>query len=133
MYIGRLAKLSGCTPKAIRLYEELGLIETPLRQGRYRIYNDHHVDVVRLIRVAQSAGFKLNELSGLLEEKRRQQRFPLDLAVAGIDEKRAQVHVQIAQLHGVLDRLQELQREIEQLYAEEQQQGCKVTLASAAK
>ena len=130
MYIGRLAKLSGCTPKAIRLYEELGLIAKPLRQGRYRVYDDHHVDVVRLIRVAQSAGFKLNELSEMLAEKRRQQRFPLELAVAGINVKREQVRAQIAQLHGVLDRLQALQQEIEYLYAEEQQPGCKVTLGS---
>lgn len=35
MYIGELAKLTGCTPKAIRLYEQLGLL-TPQRRGSTR-------------------------------------------------------------------------------------------------
>ncbi|MVW86760.1 MerR family DNA-binding transcriptional regulator [Pseudomonas sp. PB101] len=34
MYIGELARLSGCTPKAIHLYEQLGLL-TPQRHGSY--------------------------------------------------------------------------------------------------
>jgi len=38
MYIGELARLSGCTPKAIRLYEQLGLL-TPQRCARYQRAN----------------------------------------------------------------------------------------------
>lgn len=125
MYIGRLAKLTGCTPKAIRLYEELGLIEAPQRQGRYRIYTPHHVDIVRLIRVAQTAGFKLAELSGVLAEKQRQRRFPLELAHAGIEAKRLQVQAQIAELHALDGRLVDLQRELSRLYAEQPQQPCR--------
>ncbi|WP_460154684.1 MerR family DNA-binding transcriptional regulator [Pseudomonas sp. S2_G10] len=34
LYIGELAKLSGCTPKAIRLYEQSGLL-SPQRHGSY--------------------------------------------------------------------------------------------------
>ena len=33
MFIGQLAKLTGCTPKAIRHYEQLGLLPEPLRQA----------------------------------------------------------------------------------------------------
>ena len=85
MYIGRIAELTGCTPKAIRLYERLGLLPEPSRRGTYRFYTPHHVDIVRIIRVAQSAGFKLSELGTLIEEKNRQNRFPLELANAGIE------------------------------------------------
>lgn len=121
MYIGSLAKLTGCTPKAIRLYEELGLIEPPQRLGRYRIYTPHHVDVVRLIRGAQAAGFKLAELSGALAVKQQQRRFPLELALAGIEAKRLQVQAQIADLHTLDARLVELKSELSRLFAEPQQ------------
>ena len=43
MYIGRLSELTGATPKAIRLYESLGLIPVPRRQGAYRVYTDKDV------------------------------------------------------------------------------------------
>ncbi|MGQ7862942.1 MerR family transcriptional regulator [Pseudomonas sp. 32A] len=59
------AKLTGCTPKAIRLYEQLGLINEPQREGRYRLYNAHHLQIVHLIRKAQVAGFKLAEMGPL--------------------------------------------------------------------
>lgn len=124
MYIGKLAELTGCTPKAIRLYEELGLFAQPQRHGRYRVYTAHHVDILRLIRVAQSAGFKLAELGGLLAEKHRQQRFPLELANAGIEAKRLQVQAQIEALHLLDERLLELRREINLLFAEPAQQAC---------
>lgn len=39
MFIGRLAHLTGCTPKAIRPYEQMGLINPPQRSGRYRVYD----------------------------------------------------------------------------------------------
>lgn len=120
MYIGKLAKLTGCTPKAIRLYEEMGLFEPPQRQGRYRIYTAHHVDIIRLIRSAQSAGFKLAELGGVLAEKQQQQRFPLELATAGIEAKRLQVQAQIAELHALDDHLVQLRQDITRLFSEQQ-------------
>lgn len=125
MYIGRLAKLTGCTPKAIRLYEELGLFEPPQRQGRYRIYTPHHVDIVRLIRAAQATGFKLAELGEVLAEKQRLQRFPLELVSAGIDSKRLQVQEQISDLHALDARLLELRHEMIRLFAEQPQQTCR--------
>lgn len=68
MYIGELAKLSGCTPKAIRLYEQLDLL-TPQRSGSYRLYTPHHLTLVQMIRSAQAVGFKLGEMSELLAAK----------------------------------------------------------------
>src|SRR5690554_5382293 len=40
MYIGKLAEMTGATRKAIRLYESLGLIPVPSRNGNYRVYSD---------------------------------------------------------------------------------------------
>ncbi|WP_323992870.1 MerR family DNA-binding transcriptional regulator [Aeromonas dhakensis] len=38
MYIGEFARLAGSTPKAVRLYEQLGLLPEPRRRGSYRVY-----------------------------------------------------------------------------------------------
>ncbi|HUE92969.1 MerR family transcriptional regulator [Pseudomonas sp.] len=124
MYIGRIAELTGCTPKAIRLYESLGLLPEPGRRGTYRFYTPHHVDIVRIIRVAQSAGFKLSELGTLIEEKNRQNRFPLELANEGIEAKRLQVQAQVAALKALDQRLIELKRDINVLFAQAPQPTC---------
>lgn len=101
MFIGRLAQLTGCTPKAIRLYEQMGLISEPQRSGRYRVYNTHHVQMVHLIRKAQTAGFKLAEMGPLIAAKNALRAFPLDLANAAVDAKRADVQARIRELQAL--------------------------------
>lgn len=66
MHIGSIARLTGTTPKAIRLYEELGLLADVQRKGSYRIYSDKNIEEVRLIRRAQTLGFRLSELKPIL-------------------------------------------------------------------
>ncbi|KXI23209.1 MerR family transcriptional regulator [Photobacterium sanguinicancri] len=66
MYIGELSKLSGASPKAIRLYESRGLLLDIERRGKYRIYNNKDVKFVRLIKDAQTLGVTLSELKELL-------------------------------------------------------------------
>ncbi|WP_156899698.1 MerR family transcriptional regulator [Marinobacterium litorale] len=66
MYIGELCKRTGASRKAIYLYEQLGLIPTPPRQGSYRVYSTDMVELVKTIRCAQSLGFKLKELTAHL-------------------------------------------------------------------
>lgn len=65
MFIGKLAKLSGASAKAIRHYESLGILGPVHRAGRYRVYTDDHVEAIRLIRQAQALGFKLSEIRPL--------------------------------------------------------------------
>lgn len=66
MFIGPLSQRTGASPKAIRLYESLGLLYGVQRQGSYRIYSEQHVVQVQLIRRAQMLGFKLAELQPVL-------------------------------------------------------------------
>ncbi|HZX18178.1 MAG TPA: MerR family transcriptional regulator [Pseudomonas sp.] len=124
MYIGKAADLTGCTPKAIRLYESMGLLPAPSRQGRYRLYNAHHVAIIHIIRVAQAAGFKLIEMVPLLKEKERRQVFPLELANQEIAAKRQQVQADIAALTALDERLVELQAEVNVLFATPVSQAC---------
>lgn len=118
MYIGKVAELTGCTPKAIRLYESLGLLSAPARQGKYRVYTEHHLTIIRLIRVAQAAGFKLAEMAPLIAEKNQRQRFPLDIANLGIAAKRVQIRAEITALRALDERLVALQAEVNALFAE---------------
>ena len=116
MYIGELARLAGCTPKAIRLYEQMGLL-APQRHGSYRLYTAHHLTLVRMIRSAQSVGFKLGEMSQLLAAKQHQAPFPLALANQGIEAKRLELQAQILALQSQQQRLTQLQQQINQQFA----------------
>lgn len=116
MYIGELAKLSACTPKAIRLYEQLGLL-APQRLGSYRLYSAHHLTLVQMIRTAQMVGFKLGEMSELLAAKQHQAPFPLALANQGIDAKRLELQAQILALQNREQQLTLLQQQINQKFA----------------
>jgi DNA-binding transcriptional MerR regulator len=55
--IGELARRAGVTVRAIRYYEELGILEPPARQSRHRRYTDG--DLVHLQRVQQLKGYGL--------------------------------------------------------------------------
>jgi DNA-binding transcriptional MerR regulator len=68
--IGEVAELTGTTPRTIRYYEEIGLLDTaPERaQGKHRVYTQADVDRVReIIRLRDLLGLSLEQLSQLLE------------------------------------------------------------------
>jgi DNA-binding transcriptional MerR regulator len=68
--IGEVAELTGTTPRTIRYYEEIGLLDTaPERaQGKHRVYTQGDVDRVReIIRLRDLLGLSLEQLSQLLE------------------------------------------------------------------
>ncbi len=67
MYIGELAKRAGATPKAIRLYESMGLLGRVVRMGAYRVYTDKHIAQVQLIKLAQAMGFRLADVRVSME------------------------------------------------------------------
>ncbi|MFI7073866.1 MerR family transcriptional regulator [Micromonospora sediminicola] len=62
MRIGAVAKATGCTPRALRHYEEHGLI-TPARAANgYREYDEAVVTRVRNIRHLLDAGLTLDDV-----------------------------------------------------------------------
>lgn len=65
MRISELAKLTGASTKALRLYESKNLLPPVPRSGNYRDYQDIHLEQVLLIRKAQAMGFKLKELQSI--------------------------------------------------------------------
>ncbi len=110
MYIGELAKRAGATPKAIRLYESLGLLGRVVRMGAYRVYTDKHVTQVRLIKQAQAMGFKLAEVGTSMEGGAVE---PNWATMAGqVDQRRAEIALEIVRLQQLDVQLQEINIEI---------------------
>ncbi len=67
MQIGRVAKMTGLTPDAIRFYERNALLSPPPRTaGGFRQYGAADVETLAFIRRVQNLGFKLSEIRGLL-------------------------------------------------------------------
>jgi MerR family copper efflux transcriptional regulator len=112
LYIGKVAKMTGTTCKAIRHYETLGLLPKAQRQGIYRIYSERDVFLIHMIKCSQSVGFKLLELKELLKAKISQDEFPLQLANALFDRKRAALQSEIEALNDTKQRLADLQAEM---------------------
>jgi len=66
--IGALASRAGVGVETIRFYERKGLVRRPPRPGRgFRVYPEDTVARIRFIRQAQTLGFTLQEIAGLLE------------------------------------------------------------------
>ena len=88
MYIGTLAKLTGASRKAIHHYESLGLIPVPQRKGRYRIYSETDANLICIIKCAQSLGFSLKEITGVVSTTGKTRKLPVEMVVRLIDHKR---------------------------------------------
>ena len=110
MYIGELSKRAGATPKAIRLYESMGLLGRVGRLGAYRVYSDKHITQVRLIKQAQAMGFKLADVTPSLGGQRAE---PDWSAMAGqVDLRRADIAREIVRLKTLDVQLQAVNTEI---------------------
>ncbi|MYV99447.1 MerR family transcriptional regulator [Streptomyces sp. SID3343] len=62
MLIGELAKATGTTPRALRHYEQAGLIDSERSGNGYRVYAEAAVVRVRNIRVLLAAGLTLDDV-----------------------------------------------------------------------
>jgi MerR family copper efflux transcriptional regulator len=79
--IGEVAKQTGLSPKAIRLYEADGLIPPPERtQAGYRTYDQHDVALLRFIGQARALDLRLEEIKEILDLHVGSRRtWPMDL------------------------------------------------------
>ena len=97
MFIGKAAQLSGTTIKAIRHYEAIGLMPTPQREGRYRVYSTQSVERLMVIKCAQQLGFKLKELQAILQGHQGD-ALPWERASQAIARKQEELARQMAAL-----------------------------------
>lgn len=116
LYIGRVAQMTGASRKAIRHYESLGLIPRPRRKGKYRVYSLQDVFLIHMIKTAQSVGFNLSEMHGLIAAKLSHKVFPLKTANTLFEKKRAALRQQMAALLELEQRLLGLQEQMNRTF-----------------
>ena len=67
MNIGQVARDTGVSPKMIRYYETVGLLNAVQRtKSGYRTYTDNDVQTLHFIRRARDLGFAVAEIQELL-------------------------------------------------------------------
>src|SRR5262245_35017123 len=64
--IGQVAKRAGVATSTIRYYESIGLLPEPAREGGQRRYDEAVLGKLAFVGVAQSAGFRLEEIRQLV-------------------------------------------------------------------
>ena len=63
--IGQVAKRTGLRTSALRYYEEAGILPSPARINRRRVYDADTVRRIEVLKFAQQAGFTLGEIKTL--------------------------------------------------------------------
>ncbi|MFZ4834451.1 Cu(I)-responsive transcriptional regulator [Rouxiella sp. Mn2063] len=105
MNISEVAKKTGLTSKAIRFYEEKGLVTAPLRsQNGYRSYAPKHIEELTLLRQARQVGFTLEECQELVALLHNPNRHSADVKARTL-EKADEIARHIAELTAMHQRL----------------------------
>src|SRR2546428_8862407 len=69
--IGEVAARSGVSCKALRLYEEIGILPAPRRTAAgYRAYAQETLALLAFIAQARRLGFRLDEIKAIVQIKR---------------------------------------------------------------
>ena len=98
--IGRAAKALDTTPKTIRLYEQLGLLEPPERTAAgYRLYDEASVGRARLVLGLRRLGLSIDEVRGLLHEEAGGPPLRRRL-LSLLDQKLSEIDVSLGVLQG---------------------------------
>ena len=105
MNISDVAKKTGLTSKAIRFYEEKGLVTPPLRsENGYRSNSQQHLDELTLLRQARQVGFNLEECRELIFLFNDPSRHSADVKRRTL-EKVAEIERHISELQGMRTQL----------------------------
>ncbi len=101
--IGKVAKETGLSVKAIRFYEKIGLIPAPERtlSSGYRLYTEKDLRRLRLVQRAKLLGLKLWQIKDIVESLRGQ----------GCDCKRLKPRLQKL----VDEQIEEIDRKLQEL------------------
>ncbi|GAA4964389.1 MerR family transcriptional regulator [Nonomuraea thailandensis] len=108
MRISALARRTGVSPRALRYYEEKGLLIPGRTAGGYRDYTDEHVETVRRIRILLSAGLNSDMVREILPCMVDDGEFlapGCEDLIAAFEREQRRIDTQIAELHDVRSAL----------------------------
>jgi DNA-binding transcriptional MerR regulator len=117
--IGELAREFDLTTRAIRFYEDCGLL-TPQRSGRTRIYSLRDRTRLKLTLRGKRLGLTLAEVKELVDmyESPRDTQAQLKKFLVVLAEHRAQLEQQMADLNVTLDEVRTHEKEARRLLAQ---------------
>ncbi|WP_313612464.1 helix-turn-helix domain-containing protein [Agrobacterium sp.] len=101
--IGEVSERSGFKPSALRYYEETGLIASVSRKGLRRQFPPEVLLQLKLIALAKTAGFSLEEIAGMFGDN----GLP-DLPRAVFHQKADDIDTQIRELTALRDTLRHI-------------------------
>jgi DNA-binding transcriptional MerR regulator len=110
--IGELSRIYGVTLRALRFYEQRGLL-APVRRGAARFYDSTQKDRLQMILKGKHLGFTLTEISDLLDAepgRPKADEFALDEKMVisqlrHLEERRADLEQAIRELRATHQRL----------------------------
>jgi DNA-binding transcriptional MerR regulator len=117
--IGELAKEFDLTTRAIRFYEDCGLI-CPQRSGRNRVYSARDRTRLKLTLRGKRLGLTLAEVKEIVDmyESPRDTQPQLRRFLAVLGAHRAQLEAQLADLNATLDEVRTHEKEARRLLAD---------------
>jgi DNA-binding transcriptional MerR regulator len=108
MRIGELGEKADLSPKAIRYYEDIGILPEPERTASgYRDYDESALQRLRFIKAAQAVGFTLGEIREVLAFG--------DRGEAPCDHVRQVMEERIRNLSHHIRGLEEMRRQLQRL------------------
>jgi len=114
--IGELAREFGITTRAIRFYQDRGLL-SPSRQGQKRIYSPRERARLKLILRGKRLGFTLDEIreTFVLYDKPGGARIQLEYYLDLLERKRAKLRQQRQDIDTALEELDASERRCREL------------------
>ena len=121
--ISELSKEFDLTTRAIRFYEDMGLL-SPTRTGpggRYRLYSNRDRTRLRLTLRAKRLGLSLTEAKDIIDmyDSPRDTQAQLDRFIAVLVQHRHQLEVQMQEIQANLDEVKQHEREARALLAQQ--------------
>jgi len=108
MRIGEVASRSGLSTKAIRYYEDIGLLPPPERSASgYREYAATVLDRLAFVRAAQAVGLSLGEIRGIVA-MRDEGEMPCGHVLDLLRTRAAELDRRIAELRALRGELNRL-------------------------
>ena len=106
MNIGQASERSGISPKMIRYYEQIGLLDTAKRSNSgYRIYSNQDIKNLCFLRQARDLGFSSKQMKELLNLWKNTDRQSADVKKLTLQHI-ATLKQKIAQLQDMVSLLQ---------------------------
>lgn len=142
MLISEFAKRAGLSVDTVRFYIRKGLLapETGLKGGSnpYQLFTAEHLEVARMIRMAQGLGFTLREIAALGEEYNAGQITParsrelMQMQLARLEEKAAQLGAMIDYTRDKLAWMEGDQQEAPPVFGDYEARGASAQTARRA-